>query len=44
MTELTFLKELILIKHVHQKSVLFVTIGIKCLSFNDISATDVMMY
>ena len=28
MIELTFLKELMLIKHVHQKSVIFVTIGI----------------
>ena len=28
MTEFTFLKELILIKRAHQKSVIFVTIGI----------------
>ena len=28
MTELTFLKELILIEQVHQKSVMFVTTGI----------------
>ena len=28
MTELTFLKELMLIKQAHQKSVMFVTIGI----------------
>ena len=28
MIELTFLKELILMKQVHQKSVIFVTIGI----------------
>ena len=27
MTELTFLKELMLIKQAHQKSVMFVTIG-----------------
>ena len=28
MTELTFLKELMLIRQAHQKSVMFVTIGI----------------
>ena len=28
MIELTFLKEVMLIKHMHQKSVVFVTIGI----------------
>ena len=34
-------------KQVHQKSVIFVTIGIfliKCLSFNQMSAIGVMMY
>ena len=42
-----FLKELMLIKQVHQKSVIFVTIGIfeiTLLSFNQISAIDVMIY
>ena len=45
--ELTFLKELMLIKQVHQESVIFVTIGvfeIKILSFNQISAIDAMIY
>ena len=45
--ELTFLKELILIKQLHQKSVIFITIGIsitKVLSFNQMSATDVLIY
>ena len=45
--ELTFLKELMLIKQVHQKSVIFVTIGIFkviVLSFNQMSAIDVMTY
>ena len=41
--ELLFLKELMLIKHVHQKSVIFVTIG-KVLSFIQMSAIDVMIY
>ena len=43
--ELTFLKELM--KQVHQKSVLFITIGmskIKVLSFNQMSARDAMIY
>ena len=47
MTELTFPKELMLIKQVHQKSAIFVTIGISsiiALSFNQMSATDVMIY
>ena len=47
MTELTFLKVLMLIRQVHQKSVLFATIGIfqvKGLSFNQMSAMCVMMY
>ena len=47
MIELTFLKELILIKQVHQKGVIFVTIGIfeiKGLSFNQMSSMYVMMY
>ena len=45
--ELTFPKELILIKQVHQKSVIFVTIGIsyiKVLSFNQMPAIDAMIY
>ena len=45
MTELTFLKELI--KPVHQKSVIFVTIGIfqiKGLSFKHMYAIDAMIY
>ena len=45
--ELKFLNELILIKQVHQKNVIFVTIGIlkkKSLIFNGMSATDVMTY
>ena len=33
MIELTFLKELLLIKQMHQKSAMFVTIGILNLSF-----------
>ena len=47
MIESMFLKELILIKQVHYKSVVFVTtgiFGIKVLSFNQISAMGVMIY
>ena len=47
MIELTFLKELMLIEQVHQKSVMFVTIGISwiiVLGFNQMSAIDVMIY
>ena len=47
MIELTFLKELKLIKQVHQKSLMFVTIGISeiiNLSFNQMSAIDAMIY
>ena len=47
MIELTFLKELKLIKQVHQKSVMFVTIGISeiiNLSVNQMSAIDAMIY
>ena len=47
MIELTFLKELMLIKQVHQKSVILVTIDIswiKVLSFNQMSAIYVMIY
>ena len=45
--ELTFLKELMLIKQVHQKCVIFLTIGIskiKFLYFNKMSAIDAMIY
>ena len=44
--KLIFLKESMLIKQAHQKSVMFLTIGISpiiVLSFNQISAIDVMM-
>ena len=47
MIELTFLKELILIKQVHQKSVSFATTCISqivFLSFNQLRAIDVMIY
>ena len=47
MIELTFLKELKLIKQVHQKSVMFVTISISeiiDLSVNQMSAIDAMIY
>ena len=47
MIELTFLKELTLIKQVHQRNVIFLTVDnfcIKGLSFNGMSATDVMAY
>ena len=45
--ELTFLKELMLIKLAHQKNVIFVNISILyiiLLTFNQMSATDVMIY
>ena len=45
--ELTFLKELMLIKQVNQKSVVFFTIGISSIriwSFNQMSAIDIMIY
>ena len=47
MIELTFLKELMLIKQVLQNRVMFVTIGIfkiLVLSFNQVSVIDVMIY
>ena len=47
MIELTFLKELMLIKQVYQMSAIFVTISIfkiQGLSFNWMSAMIVMMY
>ena len=47
MIELTFLKGMMLIKKVHQQSVVFVAIGISqnsVVSFNQISAIDVMLY
>ena len=46
LTELTFLKELMLKKQVHQKSVIIVIIGISqiiVLSFNKMFALDVMI-
>ena len=45
--ELTFLKELMLIRQANQKSVVFVAIAIfyiKYLSFNQMSAMDAMIY
>ena len=45
--ELMFLKDLMLIKQEHQKSVIFVTTGISqiaVLSFNQMSRIDVMIY
>ena len=45
MTELTFLKELMLIKQVYQK--IFITIGMSeiiVLTFNQMSAIEVMIY
>ena len=45
--EIIFLKELLLIKQVHQKRFIFVTIGISyviVLSFNEISAIDDIVY
>ena len=48
LTALTFLKELMSEKQVRQKSVIFVTIGIKSyikvLSFNKMSAVVTMIY
>ena len=47
MIELTFLKELILIKQVHQKSATFAAIGIfltQGLRFNHMYAMTIMMY
>ena len=47
MTKWTVLKELLLIKQVRQKSVIFVTIDIfwiKDLTFNFIFVMDIMMY
>ena len=44
--DLMFLKELMLIKHVHQKSVIFSTTGISqiiVLSFNQMPAIDSLM-
>ena len=45
--ELTFLKELKLVKQVHQKSMIFVIIDVSqiiVLSFNQMPAIDVMIY
>ena len=45
--ELTFLKEMMLIKQVHQNSIIFVFIGISSiivLSSKQMSAIDVMTY
>ena len=47
MIELTFLKELLLIKQTNQNSVIFVTVdifSIKVLNFNQMSAIDAMIY
>ena len=47
MIELTFMRELILIEQVHQKSVMFVTISISqilVLKSNQMSAMDAMIY
>ena len=47
MIELTFRKELMVIKQMHQKSVIFVTIGVFqniVLSFNQMSVSGVMIY
>ena len=47
MTELTFLKELMLIRQANQKSKVLVTIGIvqiKIFSFNQMSAIDAIIY
>ena len=48
MIEFMFLKELMLIEQMHQKSVMFVTISIFfliiVLSFNQMSLIDVMIY
>ena len=46
MIELSFLKKLMLIKQVHQKNVIFVTIAISwiiVLNFNQISVIDVFI-
>ena len=42
MIELTFLKELMLIRQANQTSVIFVTVGV--LDFNQMSAIDAMIY
>ena len=47
MIELTFMKELLLIKQTNQNSVIFVTVdifSIKVLNFNQMSAIDAMIY
>ena len=47
LTELTFLKELMLIRQANQKSVTFATIGSfqkKALNLNQMSAIDAMIY
>ena len=47
MIELMFLKELMLIKQGHQRSVIFVTIGISeiiVLSFNQMPGINVVIY
>ena len=47
MTELTFLKELKVIRQANQKSAIFVTIGIfkiNGLNFNQMSEIDAMIY
>ena len=47
MTELTFLKELMLIKQMHQKSIILVILGIFwiiVLRFNQMSGIGVMIY
>ena len=47
MIELMFVEELMLIKQAHQKSVMFVTIGISeimVLRFNQMPAIHVMIY
>ena len=47
MIQLTFLKKFKLIKQMHQKSIIFVTIGIfqiKGLSFKHRNAIDAMIY
>ena len=47
MIELVFLEELVLTKQMHEKSVIFVTIGIfyiKGLSFKHMYAIDAMTY
>ena len=47
MIELTFLKDLMLIRQVNQRSAIFVTTGIfkvKALNFNQMSAVDTIIY